>query len=171
MVTLAIVTGGYHLAEFIQVSGPLAMVVAGLLTASCLENKKQQHSNALKEFWEIIDEILNAILFLLIGFELLLIKFTANQWLCIILVLSAILIIRFISVSIPIALFRQKRRYSKHFVKTLTWGGLRGGLAVALALTLPPSDIRDQILVLTYSAVAFAVIVQGLSIKTLIKKI
>ncbi len=171
LVTLAIVTGGYHLAEFIQVSGPLAMVVAGLLTASCLENKKQQHSNALKEFWEIIDEILNAILFLLIGFELLLIKFTANQWLCIILVLSAILIIRFISVSIPIALFRQKRRYSKHFIKTLTWGGLRGGLAVALALTLPPSDIRDQILVLTYSAVAFAVIVQGLSIKTLIKRI
>lgn len=174
LITLAVVTGGYQLTLAMGVSGPLAMVVSGIFVGNALPMSSDGKSNpnelkTLHLFWEIIDDILNAILFLLIGFELLAIPSLGRHLLLAATTIPIILLIRLIVVALPISYFQRKQKTQPYAIAILTWGGLRGGLAVALALSLPPSHYRDLILSLTFAVVSFSVIVQGLSIKPLAK--
>jgi len=172
LVTLGIVTGGYGLAEALGISGPLAMVVAGIF----IGNRGRQFTmdkasrQALDTFWELIDEILNAVLFLMIGLELLIIHISRIELIAGLITIPLVLLIRYITVAAPMSLFKLKRKYVPHTVNVMVWGGLRGGLAVALALAIPPSNpYRNIILAMTYGVVVFAIVVQGLTVKPLIK--
>lgn len=171
LITLAIVTGGYSLALALHISGPLAMVVAGIFVGNKMrKNSKETRSNeTLETFWEVIDELLNAVLFLLIGFELLTLNTNGHQFIAVLIAIPLVLVIRLITVAIPMKFIQLKRNQEPFTISILTWGGLRGGLAVALALALPPSKYRNLILSMTYGVVVFAVIVQGLTIKYLAK--
>lgn len=173
LVTLAIVMGGYLLADYIHVSGPLAMVVAGIITGnkSKVEGMSVVTRDYIDKFWEMIDEVLNAILFLLIGFEMLIVPFTFNVfWLgCI--TIGIVLLARFISVAIPISFLRYKTVFEKNVIPILTWGGLRGGISVALALSLPNSMFGEVFVAITYIVVLFSIIVQGLTIGKFVKKL
>jgi len=171
MLTLALVMGGYALANAIHVSGPLAIVVAGVFIGNhgrqyAMSDTTRQH---LDHFWELIDEILNAVLFVLIGLEVLILS-VSNSYLYAAAALAPLMILaRFISVGIPIQLFRFTRSFSPHATKVLTWGGLRGGISVALALALPVGAERDAILAITYMLVIFSIVVQGLTMGKVVK--
>ncbi len=171
LVTLALVTGSYALSRHLHVSGPIAVVIAGLLLGNhgrrfSMSKKTQGH---LDTFWELIDEILNSVLFMLIGIEVLIIsldqKYLTAGFVAIAIVLGA----RLISVAIPVFGFSRVREFEQHTIKILTWGGLRGGISVALALSLPPGEIRDSLLAITYCVVVFSILVQGLSIGRLVR--
>lgn len=171
MITLAMVMGGYSLASFLHVSGPLAMVVAGLVIGNhgrtfAMSIKTQQH---LDDSWHLIDEILNTVLFLLIGLEVLVIEINAGYLLLGAIMIPLTLIARFIAVSSIINIMTLKRSFSDHVIKILTWGGLRGGISVALALSLPRGFEKEEILTMTYVVVVFSILVQGLSIGRLIQ--
>ncbi|MCK4950901.1 MAG: sodium:proton antiporter [Gammaproteobacteria bacterium] len=171
LVTLALVMGGYSLASAIHVSGPITVVVAGLLIgnhgrAFAMSEHTRDH---LDTFWELIDEILNAVLFVLIGLEVLILPFTQDVLIVSLLLIPLVLVARFISVGLPIGLMRYTREFSPNAVKILTWGGLRGGISVALALSLPPGDERQVILAITYVIVVFSILVQGLTIGKLVR--
>ena len=172
LITLGLVTGGYALASTIHISGPLAMVAAGLLIGNhgrafaMSETTKRN----LDTFWELIDEILNAVLFILIGMEVLTLEFTVPHLLAGLILIPVVLLVRLISVSVPFTLLRLKRKTEPHVIKILTWGGLRGGIAVALALSLPITPERETILMATYMVVIFSVAVQGLTIEPLIRR-
>ncbi|MEM6049636.1 sodium:proton antiporter [Erwinia sp. P7711] len=166
MLTLAAVLGGYALATHLEVSGPLAMVVMGLIIGNqgrsyAMSKETERHVDM---FWELIDEILNAVLFVLIGLEVILLHFSHTligvACMVIILTLSA----RLLTVGLPVALFTNLFRLPKGSWAVLTWGGLRGGISVALALSLPAGDARDTVVSLTYLVVVFSVLVQGMSI-------
>lgn len=161
LITLMTVTAGYTLALNLNISGALAMVVAGLVIGRSM----REH---LAVFWEVVDEILNAILFLLLGFELLLIHATIVEILCAMMIIPLILLVRWITVAIPLKLFHFKRAMHPFTIVILTWGGLRGGLAIALALSIPSGKYRELILVMTYAVVAFSILVQGTTIKTFV---
>lgn len=167
LTTLAITTSGYYLASTLDVSGPLAMVVAGIYLRKTL--KQTPHFDYLASTWETIDEVLNTILFLLIGLEIINTPFPKMALWASLLMIPTILLIRLLTVSLPIN-FLPKRRRKRGMITLLTWGGLRGGLAIALALALPLGHIRDVILTITYSVVAFSVIVQGLTIPSLVRR-
>jgi CPA1 family monovalent cation:H+ antiporter len=128
-----------------------------------------QAQAGLDEFWELIDEIFNCILFLLIGFELLIVAKNNHYFLAALLAIPLTLLVRFMTVYIPISLFKAKRTYCPHMITILVWGGLRGGLAVALALALPFGEYRQVILAMTYAVVSFSIIIQGITIKPLVK--
>jgi len=171
LLTLALVTGGYALATAIHVSGPIAIVIAGLMIGNhgrllAMSDLTREH---LDTFWELIDEVLNAVLFVLIGLEILVLHLNPVYLLAGCLAVIIVLAGRFISVSLPVILMRKTREFSPHVVKILTWGGLRGGISVALALSLPASPEREFILTITYFVVIFSIVVQGLSIGHLIK--
>jgi CPA1 family monovalent cation:H+ antiporter len=173
LITLAIVMGGYLLAFNLHISGALAMVVAGIITG----NKSRDHGMSVNtrdyidKFWKMIDEVLNAILFLLIGFEMLIVPFNFTLlWLgCVAIVI--VLLARFISVAIPISILKYKKTFEKNAIPILTWGGLRGGISVALALSLPESMFGDVFVSITYIIVLFSIIVQGLTIGKFAKKL
>lgn len=170
LVSLGVVTGGYALAQVLSVSGAIAMVVAGLIIGN-LPDQPHYTAHSKKEltlFWEVLDEILNAILFLLIGFELLIMPFSLQKWLVGALAIPLVLLVRYITVALPVYLFTLKKSYYPYFVGILTWGGLRGGLAIALVLALPRDNYRDWLLSMTYMVVLFAILVQGLTMKRLI---
>ena len=172
LITLGLVTGGYTLADSLHTSGPLAMVVAGLLIGNhgrAFAMSEITRRN-LDTFWELVDEILNALLFMLIGLEILAVEFTLQHFLAGVMLIPLVLLARAASVALPIGVLRLRRQFSPHVVKILTWGGLRGGIAVALALSLPPGPSRDAILVLTYMVVVFSVAVQGLTIQRLLRR-
>lgn len=171
LLTLALVMGGYALAFAIHVSAPLAMVVAGLIIGNhgrqfAMSEYTKEH---LDTFWELVDEILNAVLFVLIGLELLVLTFVDDYLLASLLMIPIVILVRFISVGLPIGFLRFKREFSPHVVKILTWGGLRGGISVALALSLPTGTERELILSLTYVVVIFSIVVQGLTIGKLVR--
>lgn len=173
MLTLALVTGGYALAEFLHLSAPLCMVAAGLLIGNHGRNfgMSEETSLNLDLFWELIDEILNAVLFFLIGLELLIIPVSGPTiWLGIIATI-VVLFGRFVSVSIPITLMSLKTKFDRGTIRLLTWGGLRGGLSIAMALSLPNVPEKSTILTLTYVVVLFSIFVQGLSFKRVIKSV
>lgn len=166
LITIATVMGGYTLAQYSHVSGPLAMVVAGLITGN--QGKKLGMSEItndyIDKFWEIIDEILNALLFVLIGLELLLISFEMKVLLVGILFIILTLMARFISIYLPSLLIRLKEPITQNTIKILTWGGLRGGISIALALSIPSAFGKDLWLTLTYIIVSFSILIQGLTI-------
>ncbi|TCV90309.1 CPA1 family monovalent cation:H+ antiporter [Sulfurirhabdus autotrophica] len=171
LLTLALAAGGYSLAEVIHVSAPIAIVVAGLAIgnhgrAFAMSEKTREH---LDPFWELLDEILNAVLFVLIGLEVLAVTLDWNTVAAGIMSIVVVLIARFISVSIPVLAMQFKRTFTKGAIKILTWGGLRGGISIALALSLPPSEYRDLILAVTYMVVVFSILVQGLTLGRVIR--
>lgn len=171
LLTLALVAGGYTLIQELEMSGPLAMVVVGLMIGNIPLNrfKEQTIKIELAIFWNVIDEILNAVLFLLIGFELLVLPLALEHLYLVLFTIPLVLGVRYLTVALPMRFFAVKKHYYPHFVAILTWGGLRGGLAIALALALPRSEYRDIVLQMTYMVVLFAIVVQGLTMKSLVK--
>ncbi len=173
LITLAIVMGGYYLAGLLHVSGPLAMVVAGIITGNKVKDEVMSDLSRdyLDKFWELIDEIFNAVLFLLMGLEMLVIKINPTilfiGCICIIVVLAA----RWISVLLPVLLLKRWVNFEKNVTAILTWGGLRGGISVALALSLTPAMHRDEFVPITYIIVVFSILVQGLTIGKVTQKL
>ena len=166
LITLAIVTGGYWLAGHLHISGPLAMVVAGLITGNKTRREGLSDSSwdYLGKFWELIDEILNAVLFMLVGLELLVLKIEpVTLWIGLI-AIPVMLLSRWVSVALPVWLLKRKITFEPHVTAILTWGGLKGGLSIALALSLNQSMNRDFFVVITYIIVVFSILVQGLTI-------
>jgi len=172
LLTLAFATGGYTLAQSVGLSGPLAIVTLGIYIASRKHEIviSKQTREQLENFWELIDELLNAILFLLIGFEILVVPFTFWEVIAVLTIIPVVLLTRAVTVSGPMLFMKRLRRYPVYTVRIMTWGGLRGGLAIALALAVPKGIARDVILPMTYGVVLFSVLVQGSTIKPLAKK-
>lgn len=174
LLTLALVIGGYTLATHLQLSGPITMVIAGLIIgnhgrAMAMSDKTRRN---LDTFWTLIDESLNAVLFVLIGLELILRPF---DWLYLFIALClmlTILAVRFMTVAPPLLLVRfWREEMPKGSAQVLTWGGLRGGISVALALSLPAGDERNLVLNLTYLIVLFSILIQGLTIGRLVRHV
>ena len=166
LITLAIVMGGYTLAHYTHVSGPLAMVAAGLITGNHGKSLGMSDVTAeyVDKFWELIDEILNALLFVLIGLELLIIQTNQKVVFAAILILLITLVTRYISVYIPSIAVRLKERINQKTILILTWGGLRGGISIALALSINPEYNKDIWVTITYVIVCFSILVQGMTI-------
>ncbi len=171
LITLGLVTGGYALADALHLSAPIAIVVAGLLIGNhgrsfAMSEDTRQN---LDTFWELADEVLNAVLFLLIGLEVMVLSYSWMSFTGALLAIAIVLSARLISVSIPIYLLRRVRSFSPNVIKILTWGGLRGGISIALALSLPVGAERDVLLAITYGVVVFSILVQGLTISPYLK--
>jgi len=171
ILTVAVVMGGYALASVIHVSGPIAIVVAGLLIGNhgrrfAMSDTTRQNLDA---FWELIDEILNACLFVLIGLEVLVLSFSWGLLAVGLLAIAAILFARWVSVALPMTMLRVRKSFMPGTVRIMTWGGLRGGISVALALSLPLCPEREIILGVTYIVVIFSILVQGLSLEHVVK--
>jgi monovalent cation:H+ antiporter, CPA1 family len=166
LITLVIVMCGYTLADDLHVSGPLAVIVTGIMvgTKGRAVALSPTSWDYLGKFWDLIDEIFNAILFLLIGLQMLVIKPHSTIMLIGCIMILVVLLARWVSVSFPVALLRLKIKFERNAVTILTWGGLRGGLSVAMALSLPQSMHRDELVLITYIIVIFSIIVQGLTI-------
>ncbi len=173
MISLAIVLGGYAGSFILHVSGPLAMVVSGLMIGNKIHigENKSLLQKTFNEFWEILDDIFNGVLFVLIGLALHLLKFNASYLLLGIIAIIIVLLARFISVYLPYSLLKHQESKPIKTVIVLTWGGLRGGISIALALSLTDALSGSLILYITYVVVLFSIIVQGLSIGKLVKKL
>ena len=166
LITLALVMGSFGLADLLHTSGPIAVVVAGLLIGNygrqwAMSETTREH---LDSFWELLDELLNAVLFVLIGLEVLVLSFKQPYLLAGLVAIPMVLAARWLSVVLQIRLFSFVREFTARTVTILTWGGLRGGISVALALSLPPSLSRDALVTITYVVVVFSILVQGLTI-------
>lgn len=167
MITLALVMGGTSLASLLHVSGPLAMVIAGLflgnefLRASAMSEEVAVY---VDKFWELVDLLLNAVLFVLIGLEIVALSFEGNYVLAGLLAIPIVLLARSASLVLPIVFFRQRLDFVPHTNLIMTWGGLRGGVSIALALSLSASMPREMILSMTYVVVVFSIVVQGLTV-------
>lgn len=171
-ITLAIATGGYALAQAIDISGPLAMVVAGIFIGnhSRMFYMSEKTRENLDHFWEVVDTGLNAILFLLVGLELILIKLSFFEMLTGSAAIIIVLLSRTICVATPLGLMKLKRKYEPYASRIMIWGGLRGGLAIALALAIPSGPERAIILPMTYAVVLFSILIQGVTINRLVIK-
>jgi CPA1 family monovalent cation:H+ antiporter len=173
LLTLALAAGCYSLAEVVHVSAPIAIVVAGLVIgnhgrALAMSDKTREHVDT---FWELLDEILNAVLFVLMGLEVIALTLKGSYLALGGLAIAAVLVGRLLSVGLPVGLMRWRWNFSPGSVRILTWGGLRGGISIALALSLPPSPERDLILTATYMVVVFSVLVQGLTLGPFIRRL
>lgn len=172
-ITLAMVMGGYWFASIIHVSGALAMVVMGLMVGNYLHTscKKQELKNNMNVFWMVLDEVLNAILFVLIGLEIVSLDFQNTYLILGLLAIVVVLLSRFVSVWLSNIFLRREHKSDTKKIAILTWAGLRGGISIALALTLPEGEFREAILFVTYCVVVFSIIVQGLTIDKLVIKL
>ena len=163
LISLAVVMGGYALALRLHLAGPIAMAVAGLLignygTRFAMSDRTREH---LTSFWSLVDEILNSVLFLLIGMEIAAIVFDAGFLLAGVISIPLVLFARSLAVGLPFAALRQFTPFTRGALPVLVWGGLRGGISIALALSLPDETMKDLILTATYVVVIFSVVVQG----------
>lgn len=182
LVTLTIPSAGYALANLMHISGPLAMVMCGIFIGNVTRSKSASMSRIssiryVKNFWHATDSFLNALLFLLIGMLIVSMTLTLDEIAIGLCMIPAVLIARFISVGAPYLVFRRFRRYDLNSVRILTWGGLRGGLALAMAASIPTDtvlanghNLHNLMVIVTYIVVIFSIIVQGLTISPLIKK-
>lgn len=173
LITLAMVMGGYSLCRYLHVSGPLAMVVAGLITGnkSLREAMSDTTRDYMEKFWEITEDILNAILFILIGLQLAIISFKFDLLIIGLIMAVLLIVVRYISLLFPTALFFLKSDLKNRTLHIMTWGGLRGGISIALALSLPQSMYKDLFVPVTFTIVLFSIIVQGFSMQWFVKKI
>ena len=172
LITLALATGGYSLAEYLHVSAPLAVVVMGLVVGNHgatnhMSEKTREH---LFSFWGLLDELLNLILFGLIGLEVIALSFDfAIVWVGLVAIVVVILA-RGVSVALPMAVLRRFHQVSPHAVKIMTWGGLRGGISIALALSLPEFEGREMLIGVTYLVVVFSLLVQATTLGRLVRR-
>ncbi len=173
MITIAIVMGGYELANYLHISGALAMVVAGLYTGNQAKTEAMSDTSRdyLGKFWDLLDQILNAILFMLIGLEMLIIPVSISIIGFGLIAILVVLIARYISVAISVFTFKKIIQFEKNSVRILTWGGVRGGISVALALSLANNMYKNQFVAITYIIVVFSIVVQGLTIGKVAKKL
>ena len=174
LLTLALVFGGYTLALAWHTSGPIAVVVAGLLIGNQGRHAMSHITRErLDNFWELLDEILNVVLFVLIGLEVLVLQFNPVSLVAGLIAIPLVLLARLLSVGTPISIMRllKIREFSNNVVKILVWGGLRGGISIALALSLPTGTQRDTFLIITYIIVIFSIVVQGLTIAGVAKRL
>jgi CPA1 family monovalent cation:H+ antiporter len=172
LITLAAVIGGYSLATHLHVSGPLAMVVAGLIVgnhgrALAMSDTTRKHVDS---FWELLDSILNAVLFMLIGLEMIVVGLSSRLTLAALAVIGITLLARYLSVGLPIAIVGARSGLPAGSWQVLTWGGLRGGISVALALSIPAAPEREILVTLTYAVVVFSILAQGGSIGVLVRR-
>ncbi len=181
LLTLTIPTAGFMLAGVLHVSGALAMVVSGIMIGNWTRKKgfSEQSQRYLDHFWEMIDHFLNSLLFFLIGFALLLVDFTFRGFIMMLLAIPICLAARYASIWIPFQAMKQIRTYNPYSLKILTWGALRGGLSLAMALSIPQGvafingtdmDVKDLILLMTYAVVTFSILVQGVTIEKMIQQ-
>ncbi len=171
LLTLALAMGGYALADALQLSAPLEVVAAGLMVGGpgrelAMSEKTRE---TLDQFWELIDDCLNVVLFLLLGLELLVLPFTRTYLLAGLIAIPVVLLARFASVGLAVGTMAIFREHLPGSIKVLTWGGLRGGLAVALALSTPHGAERNLLLVVTFVVVVFSILVQGLTLPLLLR--
>lgn len=173
LITVAIVMGGYELANTLHVSGALAMVVAGIITGNKVKHEamSDKTQDYVGKFWELVDEILNAVLFILIGIEMLVIQITSGIFWLGLIAIVIVLVSRFLSVGVSVLVFKKMADLEKNSAQILTWGGLRGGISVAMALSLASSMHRNEFLPMTYIIVVFSIFVQGLTIGKVAKKL
>ncbi len=173
LLSLGLAFGGYELAVYLHVSGPIMAVVAGLLIGDVgmkhgMSATTREHVNI---FWQLIDEILNAVLFLLIGIEVFAVAFSVEAFTAGVMSIALALVARLVAVSVPIMMLKPFRTYPRDVIPIMTWGGLKGGISVALALSLPESEYKAPILTATYVVVIFSIIIQGLTIAPLAKRL
>ncbi len=173
LISLAVVLGGYAAAIAMHLSAPIAIVIAGLFIGNhgrrlAMSERTREH---LDTFWKLIDEILNAVLFVLIGLELLLIHFEVSYVKAGLVLIPVVVMARFVAVGVPVTLMKPFRKFTPHAIRILTWGGLRGGISVALALSIPNVPERDILIAVTYLIVVFSILVQGMTVGRLVKGI
>ncbi len=173
LLTLGLAFGGYELAVYLHVSAPIMAVCAGLLIGDVGSKygMSEETRKYVEAFWKLIDEILNAVLFLMIGFEVFAVAFKAEFLVAGALSIALALFGRFIAVYIPVLMLKPFRSFSRGVVPIMTWGGLKGGISVALALSLPAGEFKPLILTATYIIVVFSIIVQGLTIARLANRV
>ncbi|MGO3719891.1 MAG: cation:proton antiporter [Mesonia hippocampi] len=174
ILTLAAVMVGTVIAQKLHLSAPLAMVAAGLFVGNDRARDTAMSETTelyVDKFWELVDVLLNAILFVLIGMELLALTYNANYILAGLLAIPIILLCRYASLLLPVKLFEKKLKFTPYTSLIMTWGGLRGGISIALALSLSDEMNREMLLVMTYIVVVFSILVQGLTIEKVIKKL
>ncbi len=171
LTTLFVTTGGYTVANLIGISGPIAMVISGIVFSEWLESTSQDFdSKPFLIFWELIDDIFNMLIYTLIGLELITINYSEYWYVFMIVSLFIVLLARYVSVFVPLQIMSFWRDISHNHMNVVAWGGLRGGLALALALSIPESPARDMILIMTYTIVCFSTIVQSITIKYFLPK-
>jgi monovalent cation:H+ antiporter, CPA1 family len=173
LITLAIVMGGFLLASQLHFSSPLAMVIAGLIIGNYGKKVAMdaETRDYLGKFWELIDEIMNAILFLFIGFELLMLPDIEKQLFLGVITIFIVLFSRLLSILIPLKSILRKNTYSKGSIITMVWGGIRGGVSIALVMSMPYNEYKDVLLEITYIVVLFSIIVQGLTVGKVANKV
>ncbi len=166
LITLSVVMGGYLIARELHISGPLTMVFAGIMIGNLRKRFAMSATTKdyLDKFWELNDEILNAILFLIIGLDLLMIHNFNNYWIPGFITVALVLIGRFISIWLPTKIIKFRENFTKGTIKILVWGGLRGGVSIALALSMHDNPYKNSLIAITYFVVVFSIIVQGLTI-------
>lgn len=173
MITLACVMGGCSLAQYLHLSAPLAMVVAGLIVGNDTVRgtaMSKQTETYVDKFWELIDILLNAILFVLIGLEILILQVEQKFVIAGLAAIVIVLFSRYLSLILPVTFFAKRLQFVPHTTTIMTWGGLRGGISIALALILP-EECRAVFLTITYIVVIFSIIAQGLTVGTLAKRL
>jgi len=174
LLTLGTVAGGHAFAHsIVHVSGPVCMAVAGLSVGGLLQKGSMSRDSLrrLSAFWEVLDAVLNSLLFVTIGLEFLTLTFTSDTVLASIGAIVIAIVARWISVIIPVGSVSMFRKFSSGIVLLMTWGGLRGGISIALALSIPDGTVRDFIVSITYAVVLFSITVQGLTLGSLVKKV
>lgn len=173
LITLGLAFGGYELAVYLHISAPIMAVCAGLLIGDigAKHGMSEETRNYVDAFWKLIDEILNAVLFLLIGFEVFAVAFEFDYLVTAMLSIALALLARLAAVAVPVLILSPFRTFAKDVIPIMTWGGLKGGISVALALSLPESEWKPMILTVTYVIVVFSIIVQGLTVTRLANRL